>query len=312
MTAPARRRLLVTGASGLFGLNLGLRYASCFPVYGVANSHALTGLPFELLHADLAQPGAFRRLIEQVRPEQVIHAAALANLEACEKDPALSRRLNADLPGEVAEVCARQSIPLVHLSTDAVFDGERGDYREEDVPNPLGVYAVDKLAGEQAAASANPAAVIARVNFYGWSLSGRRSLGEVFVHALAAGQAVNGFHDVIFRPLHVDYLADALLEMLDHGLSGLYHVLGRECLSKYQFALDIAARFGFDPSLVRPISVRDSGLTARRSPNLTLRVDKLEAALGHAMPGRDEMLAHFHRQYLDGYPQFLRAFAEKS
>jgi dTDP-4-dehydrorhamnose reductase len=308
----AERKLLVSGASGLLGLNLGMRMSARFSITGIANSHVLSEVPFGLLQTDLAQPGNFERILEETRPDWVIHSAALANLEACEKDPGLSRRLNAELPGEVALACQRHAVPLAHISTDAVFDGLRGGYREDDPPNPQGVYAAHKWAGEQAVAAANPAAIIARVNFYGWSLSGRRSLGEFFVSNLAAGKAVNGFSDVIFCPLIVDALAETLLEMLEKGLSGTYHVLSRECLSKYQFGVDIARRFGFDSGLVNPISVADAGLAARRSPNLTLRVDKLEAALGHGMPSQPEMLERFYQQYQDGYPGRIQALSRSA
>jgi dTDP-4-dehydrorhamnose reductase len=306
-TLPARK-LLVTGASGLLGLNLGVQMAARFAITGIANSHALANVPFQVIQADLAQPGAFGSILEKTRPDWVIHAAALASLEGCEQNPALSRRLNAELPGEVADACRRRSIPMAHISTDAVFDGLSGGYNEADAPNPQGVYAVDKWAGEQAVAEINPAAIIARVNFYGWSLAGRRSLGEFFTHNLAAGKEVNGFTDVIFCPLIVDALAETLVEMLAKGLRGTYHVLSCESLSKFQFGLNIARRFGFDSSLVNPISVVDSGLTARRSPNLNLSVAKLEADLGHPMPGQAEMLERYHRQYVEGYPEKIRGF----
>jgi dTDP-4-dehydrorhamnose reductase len=306
MNLPPKRKLLVTGASGLLGLNLGVQMGQRFDITGVANSHLLAAPPFPLLPADLTQPGAFAALVERVRPDAVIHAAALASLETCEKDPALSRRLNAELPGEVSEACLRHSIPLAHISTDAVFDGLRGGYTESDAPNPQGVYAADKWRGEQAVAAANPAAIIARVAFYGWSLTGRRSLAEFFVTNLAAGKPVNGFADVFFCPLIVDALAEALVEMLAKGLSGTYHVLSRESLSKYQFGQNIARRFGFDPDLINPMSVADSGLAARRSPNLALSVEKLATALGHPMPGQAEMLERYHRQYLEGYPQMIQ------
>lgn len=302
------RKILVTGASGLLGLNLGVQMTPRFEITGIANSHALSNVPFQVSQADLAQPDAFASILERTKPDWVIHTAALASLDVCEKNPALSRRLNTELPGEVADACQRRAIPLVHISTDAVFNGLRGEYTETDAPNPQGIYAADKWASEQAVAAANPAAIIARVTFYGWSLSGRRSLGEIFVQNLAAGKQINGFTDVIFCPLIVDALAETLLEMLEKGLHGTFHVLSRERLSKFQFGLNIAQRFGFDSSLVNPISVAESGLTARRSPNLTLRVDKLEAALGHPMPGQAEMLDRYHRQYVEGYPEMIRGF----
>lgn len=308
----AGKRLLVTGASGLLGLNLGFQAAGRYALAGITHSHRLQGAPFEVIEADLAQPGAFARILESFRPDAVIHAAALANVDACEKNPDLSRRLNAELPGEVAEACARHSLGLVHISTDAVFDGVRGGYEEDDAPNPQGVYARDKLAGELAVFSAYPRAAVARVNFFGWSLAGRRSLAEFFYFNLSAGQRVNGFTDVFFCPLLANDLAEALFEMLSRELNGLYHVLSRESQSKYAFGLSIARAFGLDETLIEPVSVLAGGLAAKRSPNLTLRVGKLEAALGRAMPGQAEELQRFLRQHQEGYPSKVRSLANGS
>jgi dTDP-4-dehydrorhamnose reductase len=303
------KRLLVTGASGLLGLNLSLQACQRITVAGITHTHALSGAPFEVIPADLGQAGEFERVVEQFHPDAVIHAAALANVDACEKDPAQSARLNAALPGEVAAVCGYHDIRLVHISTDCVFDGVRGNYSEADRPNPQGVYAQDKLAGEIAVQAANARAAIARVNFYGCSLTGKRSLGEFFVNNLSAGKRVNGFTNVLVCTLFVNDLADLLLEMLEKDLSGVYHVLSREHQSKYAFGVMVARRFGLDESLINPISVEDAGLTAKRSPNLTLRTDKLAAALGHLLPGQAEGVEHFYQQYREGYPEKVRALA---
>lgn len=303
------KKLLVTGASGLLGLNLCLEACGEHEVVGLTNSHGLHGAPFQVLQTDLAQPGEFARVMAAVRPDWVVHAAALAVIDACEKAPALSARLNAALPGEVAEECRRHGARLVHLSTDAVFDGVRGDYSEGDAPNPQGVYARDKLAGEQAVAAANPEAAVARVNFYGWSLAGRRSLAEFFFYNLSDGRQVNGFTDVLFCPLLANQLGRVLLEMLAKGLSGVFHALSREHLSKYEFGVRLARRFGLDEGLIRPMRVADSELVAKRSPNLTLRVDRLESALGHAMPEQAEGLEELHRQWQEGYPQRMKGMS---
>ncbi len=302
------KTLLVTGASGLLGLNLCLDAAAAgrYRVVGQVNRHALRGAPFTVLAADLARPGEFARVLAETRADLVVHTAALANLEACEKDPQISARLNGELPGEVAEACRSAGARLVHLSTDAVFDGLLGGCREEDPPNPQGVYARDKLAGERAVQAANPQAAIARVNFYGWSLSGRRSLAEFFYANLSEGRPVNGFTDVLFCPLAANQLGDILLEMLEKGLSGVFHTLSSEHQSKYAFGVALARRFGLDESLITPISVDQAGLLARRSPNLTLRVDKLEAALGRKMPGQAEGLERLHALWAEGRPQLIR------
>ena len=305
-------RLLVTGASGLLGLTVGLQTAARHDVTGLVLSHGLKGVPFQTFSADLAEPGEAVRVIEMVRPQVVIHCAALANLDVCEQHPDTARRVNAEVPGELAELAQKHSFKLVHISTDAVFDGVKGDYSETDEPHPLSVYAETKLAGEQAVLSANPLALVARVNFFGWSLYGQRSLAEWFFNNLSLGKQVNGFTDVFFCPLLVNTLADTLMEMVEKNLYGLYHVLGNQAISKADFGRAIARQFGYDEKLVKPILWREHGLKAPRSSLLTMRIDKLTAALGHTLPGAETEITRFHRQYLDGYPQQIKGYQRDS
>ncbi len=302
-------RYLVTGASGLLGLNFCLEFGAQDEVVGVANRHALHAPPFRLVTADLAAPDAALRLLDAEQPGVVINCAAMAILDECEANPALAERVNAQMPGELAAACRARGARLVHISTDSVFDGQRGGYTENDAPNPLSIYSRTKLAGEQAVAAANPDALIARVVFYGWSLNGRRSLCEFFYNKLAAGQPAAGFTDVYFCPLQVNDLARTLARMAGLGLSGLYHVVSPDCLSKYDFGVALAREFGFDPGLVQPTSVMDSALKAPRSPRLELRSEKAAAALGAPLPGLKDGLQRLHAQVLDGYAGRVRQMA---
>jgi dTDP-4-dehydrorhamnose reductase len=303
-----KRRILITGASGLLGLNTALEASSHHRVFGQVNSHPLDTEAFETIQADLLAPGAVQRLLEQTQPDWVIHCAALANIDACEKDPQQAQQLNSEIPRKLARHVARSGARLLHVSTDAVFDGERGQYIETDVPNPLSVYARTKLAGELAVAEENPQAIIARVNLFGWSLSGKRSLAEFFYNNLSNGRTCMGFTDVYFCPMLATDLGSLFLKMLDAELSGLYHAVGSECISKYEFGRNLARVFGFDEKLVIPTSVYDSGLLAARSPNLTLSTEKLSRDLGEPIPGLSTGLMKFYEQYIQGYPRQLIQF----
>lgn len=301
-------RILVTGASGLLGLNLALKLAEKHEVTGVIHQPELEGPPFEVLVTDLSLPGEAEWVLEHSLPEVIIHTAAMAIVDECEKDPARAMAVNGDLPGKLARMAVQLGAQFLHISTDAVFDGVRGGYREEDAPNPLSTYARTKLAGEIAVMAENPEALIARVNFYGWSLRGNRSLAEFFYNNLSAGKSVNGFSDVVFCPLLVNDLADILIRMIQERLTGLYHTVSSEKISKYEFGARLAERFGFDPALVKPVSVSEGGLVASRSPNLHLVTEKLAGAFGKPLPGIEAGLDRFFELYESGYADMLRGF----
>ena len=304
-------KLLITGASGLLGLNLALESMREHEVIGVDRGK-LKSAPFRVLKADLLHRNAIDSVLDSVQPDALINCAALANLEECEEYPDRARILNAEIPGELATACAQRNICYVHLSTDAVFDGTKeGFYTEEDEPNPQGVYAQTKLDGERAVQKANPQAIIARVNFYGWSLTNRRSLGEFFVNNLSEEKYVSGFTDVIFCPMLVNHTARLLLTMLEKNLSGLYHVVGPQAMSKYQFGIEIARKFGLKQSHISPKSVEGSGLTAKRSHNLWLSIHKLSTELGSPIPEFSTGLDEFYTQYQQGYPQKIRGYQQR-
>jgi dTDP-4-dehydrorhamnose reductase len=299
-------RYLITGASGLLGLNLALKLHKDHAVTGISYQSDVKQPPFEMVTCDLSQPGVAAKVLADIQPQVVIHCAALTIIDACENQPEQARRMNAGVPGDVAAECARRNIQILHISTDAVFDGARGDYSEEDVPNPLSIYAQTKLEGERAVLRANPQALVARVNFFGWSLNGQRSLAEWFFNNLSAGQPVMGFTDIFFCSLQVNDLVETLLEMLNLHLNGLYHTLSSQALSKYEFGVRLARWFSLDADLIRPVSWKEGGLKAARSPNLTLRTDKLAAALGHPLPSIDHGLQRLFEEYQSGFPQRLR------
>ncbi len=303
-------KLLITGARGLLGLSLALEAMPEHEVIGVDRGK-LKSAPFRVIQADLLHRNAIDSIFSQIHPDWLINCAALANLEACEEYPDLARRLNAEIPGELAQACAKRGVHFAHISTDAVFDGEKtGPYTEEDEPNPLGVYSETKLAGEYAVQEAEVQAIIARLNFYGWSLGGKRSLGEFFVNNLSAGKYVNGFTDVAFCPMFVGHTVRILLAMLAKGLCGLYHMVGGQAMSKYQFGIETARRFGLRESLISPKSVLSSSLTARRSHNLWLSTHKLSTDLGCEMPQFSTGLDEFYTQYQQGYPQKIRSYQQ--
>lgn len=306
---PLPPRILITGVSGLLGINLALEAVrQGREVVGLANSRAMQNTPFAVRACDLTDLTAIHPLLDEVQPDAVVHCAALANLEVCEGQPDLAQRLNTEVPGRLATETARRRIPFIHISTDAVFNGAGCNYLESDPVSPLSIYARTKAEAEEAVLEAHPDALVARVNFYGWSLTGQRSLAEWFFNNLSGKRQVKGFTDVFFCPMLVNDLAGTLLRLLDLRAGGIYHVVGSQCLSKYAFGVAIARAFNLDETLITPVTAETGGLVARRSPNMCLNTGKLAGALGEPPPGLDSGMERFARLYREGYPETLRAF----
>ena len=159
-------RILVTGASGLLGINLCLALSDEHQITGLVHRQKIINAPFGVLTGDLCDDSFLKAVMEKAKPQLVINCAAAANIDWCEQNPDEALLINSEVPGRLAEICLKKDINLLHISTDAVFDGKQVEYTEEDIPNPQSVYARSKLLGEQNVVLANQNALISRVNFY--------------------------------------------------------------------------------------------------------------------------------------------------
>ncbi len=288
-------RILVTGASGLLGASLALVAAEEHEVVGTYHQHPLELPGVKMVQADLTEAGAALRLLLVHAPDWVVHCAAATEVDRCEREPQWARQMNVAVPGVIAQACLRIGARLVHISTDAVFDGVEGEYREVDPPRPINVYGVTKLEGERNVAELDPEALILRTNFFGWSLGQKASLAEWFLHRLEQGKACPGFTDVFFSPLFADHLAGFILALLEREAHGLMHLPGRTCLSKYDFGVRLAESFNLDPTLIQAAGADDADLPAPRPRHICMVGEKAESVLGAKLPGVDAGLHDFRQ-----------------
>jgi dTDP-4-dehydrorhamnose reductase len=286
--------LLVTGASGFLGRNLALEALTAGrPATLAVHRHAADQPRLRAISTDLTAPDAATDLLRRIEPQWVVNCAAFTNVDECERNPARARALNVDLPSALAAACAEAGVGLVHISTDSVFDGKRGNYAEGDETGPVNVYARSKLDGERAVQDVFPEALILRTNFIGLSQSRKAGLADWITTRLESGERIRGFADVIFAPLLANELARIILAAIDSRLQGLHHASARDACSKYDFACRLAAALGLDGALVERASVADANLAARRPLNISLSSLRLESALGRQMPSVEDAISGY-------------------
>lgn len=297
---------LVTGGTGLLGGNALESLRQAGPVIGVARSVPLQSpAPFESV--DLSDPHARSGLVAEAGATAVLHAAALASIEACEADPDLAHRLNVQAAADLAGQARDEGAAFIYVSTDAVFDGKRGGYSEADPTSPVSEYGRSKARGEEAVLDANPDSLVARVNFYGWSPSGARSLAEFFVTRLREGLATPGFTDVVVNTLHVGFLVESLVSLVAAGARGIVHVVSSESTSKYDFGRRLADMFELPSDLVRPARSSDH-LAHHRGSDLSLDTSLAASYLGVPLPNQQTGLERLLAEYRASLPDRLRLF----
>ena len=270
----------VTGAGGLIG-NYLVQVAPQF-----APDWEVRGLTRQQL--DLRDFTAVARAFRADAPSLVIHCAALSNSPACQANPALARLLNVAVTKCLAELAAE--IPFLFFSTDLVFDGRKGNYIETDAPNPLSVYAETKLAAETVVLR-NPRHAVVRTSLNGGvSPTGDRGFNEELRRAWRAGQILNLFTDEFRSPLPAEVTARAVWELAAQRVGGIYHVAGRERMSRWEIGRCLAARWPELQPQLRAGSLKDYQ-GAPRAPDTTLDCTKAQRQLSSALPGLAGWLA---------------------
>lgn len=224
----------------------------------------------EIIKVDVRNINSINDYVTKIKPDLIINCAAITQLDFLEKNPQLAFSVNADGAKNVATVSKRNKIRLVHISTDGIFDGKRGMYSEEDIPNPVNVYAKSKAEGEKLVRENSDNYVIIRTNFYGFDKNGR-FLFNWILNTLKQHKQIIGFSDVIFTPLEVSNLSEMIKEISMKSYCGIIHLASDEILSKYQFALRIAEVFEFNKDLIKEGSVDDyKDFVAERPKNTSL------------------------------------------
>lgn len=278
-------RWLITGASGFLGANAVRVLAPDHDVVGLVRDVNTAPWCDQKVTADLLAIDALERAVHEVEPDVVLHCAALADQRICESDEDLAMRVNAQASGVLASAAAATGSAFVQVSTDAVFSGDRGWYAEDELVSPISAYGRSKAAGEEAVLAAHPTAVIARTNFFGWSPGGHRSILEFFVREVAAGNRVPGFVDYTVTSLFVEDVVESIEQIVDSGESGVFHVVARDAVAKFDFGRLVTAEFELDASLIFESSVEGG------PKDLSLRSDRLASLRGAQMPSQAEGIA---------------------
>lgn len=218
---------------------------------------------------DISNMELIEKKINEVKPDYIINCAALTNLDQIESDPTNAYVVNAHGAKNLAIVSLKKKIKLIHISTDSVFDGKRGSYKEEDMPNPVNEYAKSKKMGEELVKEISDKHVIVRTNFYGNNSDGKFLFNWV-VKNLQQKNPITGFHDVIFSPLEIENLSEMIIELCRNDFFGTIHLSSDNPMSKYEFATTIARKLNYNTSLVRKGSIKEAKFIAQRPLNTSL------------------------------------------
>jgi dTDP-4-dehydrorhamnose reductase len=266
--------VLITGATGHLGARVAARATSAG--FSVVGTYFSTATAVATEHLDVRDRQAVRDLVDRVRPDVVVHTAAGRD----------DWRVMADGAAHVALAAAAAKARLVHLSTDAVFSGGQVHYDESALPDPIYRYGAAKAAAETAVAAIDPLAAVIRTSMILGYGTGQH---ERLTHDLAAGRAKGAlFTDMVRMPVHVDDLADAILELAVLDYRGVLNVAGPDAISRYDLGVLVARRDGFDPTSLPSSTISEAGLSLAK--DVRLNCDRANALLKVRLRGVHEFL----------------------
>ncbi|MCX6138390.1 MAG: NAD(P)-dependent oxidoreductase [Ignavibacteriales bacterium] len=250
-------RVLICGSNGLVGQRLALVFGYQSNCEVLNTSHhrnfVLDHHLFDYTQLDITNRSDVKSLVGSFRPDVIINAAAMANVDQCEREREAAWHVNVTGVGHLVEVARRIGAKLIHISTDYVFDGKSGPYREGDRVNPLGYYGKSKLAGENVITVGDVRhAIIRTILIYGSGINVKNNFALWVINNLRAGRTIQCATDQRCSPTFVGDVAGAVVRIIERDAEGLFHVSGSDLVNRFEFAMKTATIFDLDRSLIHP------------------------------------------------------------
>jgi dTDP-4-dehydrorhamnose reductase len=296
MRSLLKKTIFITGGSGLLAVNWAVQARDEYNVILGLHNKEINMDGVKCAFVDLESKKSLLKYLDVVKPDLVIHTAGLTNIEICEKEPELAKKVNVELAVNVCEICKKLCVPMVHISTDNIFPGTESLVRESHTISPVNVYGKTKAEAETRILEAYSDVLVVRTNFYGWGPLYRPSFSDMIISALQNEQTITLFEDVFYTPILISKLSAAVHELLNINERGVFHIVGDERLSKLEFGYKIAKQFKLDQKLIHVGKLADIPNLTKRPFDMSLSNKKTCKALGKKIGSVNEQLATLFNQ----------------
>lgn len=245
---------------------------------GTYSKRAVPGLR----QLDITSPSSVATLFKEFEPDTVFLCAAMANVDQCQEQPVLARRINVSGPANVAAACACKGTKLVFVSTDYVFDGSSGMYTETSAPAPINEYGKTKLEAENRIGGLCRNLIIARTAMVYSYNPASSNFAMQLLNNSAKTEKMRVASDVYASPTYAPDLALMLLKLAESGKTGLYHAAGGKRVSRLEFAQTFCKTMGLNPDFIEPVPGSIFKPKALRPPDSSLSVEKFRRDTGYS------------------------------
>lgn len=298
----AMKTVLVTGSNGLLGQKITEQVIADRNVDLIATNRGANRYPIKEGYVyetmDVLDEMQVKSVLEKYKPNALIHTAAMTNVDTCHEDNEVCWQLNVEATKYLALLCDKMGIHFIYVSTDFVFDGLNGPYKEEDEPNPVSFYGKSKLAGEKATQQMKGNwAIIRTILVYGILKDMSRSNIVLWAKgALEKRNPINVVNDQWRMPTLAEDLARACLLAVEHKAKGIYHISGKDMMSIVDIVNGVADFWKLDKTIINEISSESLGQEAKRPKKTGFILDKAMTDLNYQPHSFEEGLALVREQ----------------
>ncbi|HIE45632.1 MAG TPA: SDR family oxidoreductase [Flavobacteriaceae bacterium] len=294
-------KVLITGSNGILGQKVvNLFVANNYHVVATSRGENRNNQSegYEYISNEIDNLNSTAKLINKVKPNFIIHTAAMTNVDSCELRQHECKQINAKAVKNIVKVCKELDTHLIHISTDFVFKGKKGFYTEDDKTNPLNFYGKTKNKSEKyITKSAIDYTILRTIILYGINKNSTRSNIVLWVkNSLEANKPISVVTDQYRMPTYVNDLAEACLLSVQKKAKGIYHISSNELLSIYEIALEVAKTFNLNTDLIKPILTDKLNQKAERPKKTGFIIDKAVKELGFKSVSFKEQLQKFKNE----------------
>ncbi len=293
-------KFLITGGSGMVGAYFVEKLSKEHQVIGLYYTNPITLLGGRHVKVDITDKDEVLEL-STFKPDVIIHCAAITNISFCEKNKDRATIVNVEGTKNIADLARKSNSVLVYISTDAVFNGEKGNYSEHEIPCPNTFYGKTKLAGEKISLHYDNSIVI-RTNVFGDDHGKKEhNFATAILKSLAQGKQYSAFTDAVFCPIYVGNLLEEILKLIGRKERGVFHLVGFP-VTKYIFAKTAAEVFEYDTNLIQEASIQSLPKEIKYPATLSLidtklsLIDtKMNGKFSDSIPSLKDMLTRFKK-----------------
>jgi dTDP-4-dehydrorhamnose reductase len=299
-----RRKILLTGGSGLLALNWALYLRDNFDIYLGLHKRIIKLNGVNTCKLDLENECELENVLITIKPDILINTAGLTNVEECELNPKEAFKINSIIPGILAKLSNKLDIYFIHISTDHLFDGINSFITEQELTCPINVYGKSKALGELKVLENNSDSLIIRTNFFSWGTRYRKSFSDFIIDNVYLNRQIDLFSDVFFTPILTKTAFQCIDMLIEKRERGIFNIVSNEKISKYDFGILIGNQFKLDNNLINNTSIKSKLNLINRPHDMSLSNAKFSKLFDFEFPSlKDQIMLLNKQQYDKGFDE---------